>query len=284
MNNHPVHIPDCPEIDEIFAEAPEESEDEADETIRNGYYYYSLRLHFDEDPCTEESIEKGGEHSATNLKKQAQPFIDKILELYVHGQWKHRWIAGIERKDKCGFYARPHLHFNFVSSTVKPTIQAELRRLHLVVQQCQLKGNNMYSLQQHVLINDEWWRYPLKQFSKLRSGLNLTDRGNFPSKLAEMHKRAHDQWLIGIPINQKKMAGKTKKLELYDRMTEFIEKDKKPTSVFEVCLGMNNFYLFEKRAINPNTVEGYVRTYCLTNKLMSVSQFSQKMENKIMGY
>ena len=261
-------------------EVQEMSEDEEPETNR-GIYYWHFRLTLSQEEATEESRAK--EMHPRRLRANCQYLIDKICDLYIKPKYRKTWTAVIEYYDSKGEYTKPHLHFNFISEKSRDTMIKPIKAAYLENEGETLIGNKMFSLKPATFIDhDKWFRYALKQLPSLDSKLNLTPLENHNGALEDMRQRAHDQWIIGCEVNQSKASHKQTKEERYDRIVRFIEKPKKPTSILEITLGITNFYIKEKSPINSNTIQGYTLTYALTNGIISVLEFSKKIEKKIL--
>ena len=193
-------------IDEIFADA-EDAEEAEEAEIKRGIYYWHFRLTLSQDCTTEESRKNSGDHSMKNLRRKSLWAIDKFKELYIKRKHADDWTAVIELYDSKGEYTKPHLHFNFISEKSRDTMIKPIKAAYLEENGETLIGNEMYSLKPATFIDDnKWFRYGYKQLPCLDHPLNLTPKRNHKGikNQERMYQRAHDQWIIGCEVNQKK--------------------------------------------------------------------------------
>lgn len=239
--------------------------------------YVKIRLTLDDDVVSEESLKNNNRHRPSTLKKRANDYVQKMIK--DHAKQRGIYSAVVEILDKFGNYTRPHLHLHFVSTKKDDTIRTSLKRLYFELNDEKLKGNNLYSMKLETFIDDDrFYRYPLKQLESLDSPFNLTP----PRQGLEILRQvALAQWKLGCEINQSKQVAREPAPDLYSRMCCKIEKPEKPTTKYAVALGMLEFYLKENRPINNQTIQGYIKTYCLQNGIISKESFVKNLIKNI---
>lgn len=237
--------------------------------------YVKIRLTLDDEIVTPETLKKM--HSPARLSRRAEPYVTKMIN--DHAKQRGLYTAVVEILDKLGNYTRPHLHLHFVSTKKDDTIRTSLKREYFAQNDEILKGNNLYSMKFETFIDDDrFYRYPLKQLETLDTPLNLTPPRQGLDVLRQV---ALAQWKLGCEINQSKKTKQEPSPDLYQRMCCKIEKPEKPTTKYSVALGMLEFYLNENRPINNQTIQGYIKTYCLQNGIISKEDFVKSLIKNI---
>ena len=182
------------------------------------------------------------------------------------------------RFDSLGNPTHWHFHIHFESNIGLATLR---KRFQTFAKEDPFsigrKGISLYSLkeapEEHIKDIERFFRYPFKMhhlgadwknfyFSEERLPTVLALAKDEFERTAEQKRTAQDKLL--------------NKATTYDRFREFVNDDKLVT-MDQVQDKIIDFYLQEKMSCNPNTMQGYVHTFCLQNKIMSKSEFKALM-------
>lgn len=176
--------------------------------------------------------------------------INKLMDNnYVH---KNRLTSGFETLNKLKETTYAHIHIHFYSKAVKESIRRTIKRFLREVYDQETTGNkNMSFVAEHIIDDEKFFRYPLKQNLDIKN-----QRGFTMEQLEKMHDIAKDSYAITCQVSQKKADNRDNSDTLFLRVFNKLDKatDNK-TSILKKFLQL---YIDEDRPINKTTITGYV--------------------------
>lgn len=193
--------------------------------------------------------------------------IDK-LRPYVDG----KMTTGFEVMNKKGESCRAHFHVCFASRAVRESMRRTLvRYLHEYDQNTH--GNQALSFKQWTNLRegeDAFYRYPLKQSLKPDLQVGFTQ-----VQLETMHQIAKDSYMKVVQVNQSKQDKQDNLDTLFSRLKlEFKKSGVNTTKSLQIVA--INFYIKEERPLNPQTIQGYVANYMISEGLITAEEYADK--------
>ena len=230
--------------------------------------YYKLRITLDTNIFSDGATDCPFQHYIDGLESQTRHFWNFLQGTnYIYD----KATVGFECKDKCGHLCRPHFHAHFDSRTKKDTVVHGIKAWYNDYFGKNLKGNKLYSLKIEPFPDND-----LKFFSyTLKQGGFSASQGFSDEEMKVMKGAAAQLYATSCEINLKKADHAEEKNTLYDRLEEYLKGLKDQPSLTDVV----NFYVEEKRPINPTTLKGHWALYQLRTGIISSSQYAFKIQD-----
>lgn len=227
--------------------------------------YYTFRYSYADDEQDEENV-------------YAHPFeIFRLFEITPETKFTYAQHRFNSKKEPTHWHYHIHFESTIGLSTLRKRFQTFAKTDPFSVGR---KGISLYSLkeapEEHIKDIDRFFRYPFKMH---HLGGEYQNFYFPPDKLETVLAIAKDEFERTAEQKleaQEKLLNKT---STYDRFREFVD-GKEFKVMDEVQDAIIDFYLQEKMACNPNTMQGYVHTYCLQNKIMSKNEFKALMNRR----
>ena len=192
--------------------------------------------------------------------------VEKISQMYDIP----KITGGFETLNKKGDRTWAHIHIHFYTTAIKESMSRVIKRYLGETYDMATVGIKAYSFKaQQVRSAPEFWQYPLKQ--------NLSYdmcRGFTNAELDFMHRVAKTSYSKTVEINQKKIDNRDTSDTLFERLEIWLKKST-ATNKRILLMKATEFYIQEDRPIMKPTIEGYVNTYMLKNKLLTLEEFWQ---------
>jgi len=194
---------------------------------------------------------------------------------------ENEMTIGYHTYDKRGKDTTPHFHINFyghkTESAMRKAVQIYCKSNPKYMG---VVGTKLYSLtkakEEDIRCIKRFYRYPFKMYHKcaIRFNTYFEDDGTETCPLELQTQMAIDEYereKEKILANDKKREEKT---STYDKFINMLDEEKKvPTSKYEIQKELVQFYIKEKMSCNPQTMKGYVHTYLLQHKLVSIEEW-----------
>lgn len=222
--------------------------------------YYTFRFTFREAPETEDSLKKY-----------------MVNMMYVFNlDMSANFTIGYHTYNSYGDDTHPHFHIHFESAQKIDALRKSFQRFAKDDVECLgRKGVALYSLklskEEHIQNIDRFFRYPFKMVHKCNTYFNNYFEDEEPQ--IEMATTEYEETKARLTEKRKKDEEKS---STYDKWLETIPQPLGTKK--EVQKSLIRFYIENKMAMNPRTMQGYTYTYCMTHKLMTEDQFIELMD------
>ncbi len=193
-----------------------------------------------------------------------------VKKLFEHDPYKiSKLTGGIETINKDGDRTWCHLHVHFASVGLRDTIAKFIREYLRDTYDQDTKGIKHFQLKPWALLNSErgYYQYCLKESLDPQLCYGFTSED-----LNQMHEVAKESLLKVQEIRQKKLCKKDTSECLYDRLCDYLDKTK-CTNRSALRCHTSTFYVEDKRALNKQTMSGYVDTYMLSKKYITHEEY-----------
>lgn len=221
--------------------------------------HYKFRFTFSEQDKT-----FAYEDQLPRWRTMSRRLVEKLLAQYKID----KMTGGVETINRSGDKTWCHLHLHFTATEARDTIARYIKRYLADTYDQQVVGVKFFMLKPDVARHeDEFFRYCLKQSfdKKLCYGFD-------EETLQIFHQSAQSSYLKCQEINQKKIDKSDNSDTLFSRLkiklgqTGF--RDKKA-----LLIEATKFYVEEDKPINRVTIQGYVDTYMLQEKLITYEDY-----------
>lgn len=231
--------------------------------------YYTFRLSFVNEefiPTTDEDI------------------TDAIYDVFepLGISLENEMTIAYHKYDKRGYETTPHFHIHF-----KQDVKTESAMRKAVQKYCAsdpkymgVVGVKLYSLknckEEYIKDIKRFYRYPFKLYHKrdIRFNTYFDQDDTMECELELQTKLAIDEYereKEKILESDKKRDDKT---TTYDKFIKYLDDNKiVPVSKYDIQNELVQFYIREKMSCNPQTMKGYVHTYLLQHKLVSIDDW-----------
>ena len=238
--------------------------------------YYTFRISFAHENLAPESPDQLFEE-CTRLLKLLQ--VDEEEGTYTIGWHTH---DEVRRK------TTPHIHIHFIRTDMRS--ESSLRKD--ISKYCRenpyymgVIGVKLYSLKcvpEHDLKDlSRLFRYPFKLMHKdvfVRNNYFEGDLEDPSSVVSVQAQMAIDEYEREADKHQERLDKLANKSTTYEKYQEYLKEQVKegnplPVTKLQVQTTLVKFYVHEKMACNAQTIKGYVNTYMLHNKLISIENW-----------
>lgn len=227
--------------------------------------HYKFRFTF-----TDQTKDFKYEDNIPRWRSIARTLVQRILNQYT----VTKLTGGIETLNKDGDRTWCHVHVHFDAVENKESIARYIKRFLSDTYDQNVTGVKCFSLKPEAMLKsfDEFYQYPLKQ--------NLDNKlcyGFSDEKLQHLHGVGKSSYLKVQQVRQSKMDKYDNSDTMFERLTKYLQQDiyKNTTSKVSLLIAATKFYVEENKPINRQTIQGYVDTYMLAQKLITYEDFWQ---------
>ena len=191
---------------------------------------------------------------------------------------KSPYITADEKLDKYGSETDRHFHFNFLSETLKDTLQ---RRIRKYFADCDYvcRGNTCYALTSFDEPEDinRWLRYCMKEkWLNHHKFSNMLNEGDYTEEdLRTMEALAKDERRRSIEANRKQLQKKQDRETYFDKIIKHLEK-KELKDYRSIYIEIARYYVEDKKPVQHNTIKGYTYQYLISHSYISYDDFYNK--------
>lgn len=221
--------------------------------------HYKFRFTF-----TEQDKTFNYEENMPRWKSISQHLVEKLLQTYTIS----KMTGGIETLNRAGDKTWCHLHLHFMATEARDTIARLIKRYLSDTYSQQVVGVKYFCLKPDVARHeDEFFRYCLKQTFNKKLCYGLDD-----DTLQIYHQAAQSSYLKCQEINQKKIDKSDNSDTMFQRLKNILTKTGYTTKN-ALLIEATKFYVSEDKPLNRITIQGYVDTYMLQEKLITYEQY-----------
>lgn len=202
--------------------------------------------------------------------------ITLINEVFQFGE-NSKWTMGYHTHDACGENTHKHFHLHYAAEKSIDAYRKAFQRWCAKQGEFR-KGNQLYSLK-HSLEEDirdikAFFRYPFKMVHLDKWYYNHYFDEDEVEKQIELAVLQYEEKKAKNIERKRKLLDKT---STYDKFIKYLG-EKELKNKIQVQKVLIDFYLKEKMAMNPKTMQGYTYTYMMQHSLMSAEQFIALMD------
>lgn len=211
----------------------------------------------------------------------------RLLKLLQVDEVEGTYTLGYHTHDEARRKTTPHIHIHFIRTDMRS--ESSLRKD--ISKYCKenpyymgVIGVKLYSLKcvpEHDLKDlNRLFRYPFKLMHKDGFVRNNYFEGDFeePSLCKVQAEMAIDEYEREADKHQERLEKLANKSTTYEKYLDYLKEQLQegnllPVTKLQVQKTLVQFYVHEKMACNAQTIKGYVNTYMLHNKLISIEDW-----------